>query len=140
VFPYETPTRLRALPGLGPFPLRSLPWIGLGLVVAVAVVWQDGPAAAALAATLGWDRWGFLGLRLALGVLASAPCFALAAPGVVLGYSLPGLARAALAWAVAPRLTLWRAVPPCAPAAVGSRNGGDQSRAADTWGGDREAW
>jgi hypothetical protein len=140
VFPYETPTRLRALPGLGPFPLRSLPWIGLGLAVAVAVVWQDGPAAAALAATLGWDRWGFLGLRLALGVLAAAPWFALAAPGVVFGHSLPGLARAALAWAVVPRLTLWRAVPPCVPAAGALRDGGAQTRKLDAWGADREAW
>jgi hypothetical protein len=133
VEPHETPTRLRQGAAFYGVPLAVLPWLLAGAVLAVAAFQLAG----AWVALLTTDRWGALGLRLALALAAGAPVALMAAPGLAYGHSVPRFAVLAARSLATPRLTVWRQVPPCAPIPPAA---GPARPARDAWGAAREDW
>ena len=131
--PHETPTRLRQGAAFYGVPLAVLPWLIAGAVLAVVAFQLAGAWAALLVA----DRWGALGLRLALALAAAAPVVLMAAPGLVYGHSVPRFVVLVVRALATPRLTLWRPVAPCEPVPPAT---GPARPDRDAWGADREDW
>jgi hypothetical protein len=133
VEPHETPTRLRQGAAFYGVPLAVLPWLVAGAALAVAAFQLAGAWVALLVA----DRWGALGLRLALAMAAAAPVVLMTAPGLVFGHSVPRFVVLAVRSLATPRLTLWRPVAPCEPVPPAA---GPARPNRDAWGADREDW